>query len=78
MVAAARFASLSDYPAIFRDTVIDYDRVMVLADGKIVEFDTPWTLIRKEGGLFRSFCEQSGRYHELYDAAEKASQGKSR
>lgn len=51
---------------------------MVLADGKIVEFDTPWTLIRKKDGLFRSFCEQSGRYHELYDAAERASHGKSR
>ncbi|KAJ9111103.1 hypothetical protein QFC19_001302 [Naganishia cerealis] len=58
------------------DTVIDYDRLMVLSDGKIVEFDTPWALIQKEGGAFRSFCEQSGRFNELYQVAQKAAQSK--
>lgn len=59
------------------DTVIDLDRVMVLDQGSIAEFDSPWTLIQKEGGLFRSFCEQSGRFDQLYQAAERAAKNKS-
>ncbi|KAG6882418.1 hypothetical protein C0995_014752, partial [Termitomyces sp. Mi166 len=34
-------------------TVIDYDRLIVLDKGQIVEFDTPWKLIQKEGGILR-------------------------
>ncbi|KAJ1731156.1 hypothetical protein LPJ61_002673 [Coemansia biformis] len=41
-------------------TVIDYDRIMVLDEGQIVEFDTPARLLRRDGGLFRRMCEASG------------------
>lgn len=58
------------------DTVIDLDKVMVLDQGSIAEFDSPWTLIQKEGGLFRSFCEQSGRFDQLYQAAQCAAKNK--
>ena len=52
-------------------TVIDYDRLIVLDKGKLVEFDTPYNLIRKEGGIFRSMCLKSGTFAEL-EAAAKA------
>jgi ABC-type multidrug transport system fused ATPase/permease subunit len=52
-------------------TVIDYDRLIVLDKGKLVEFDTPYNLIQKEGGIFRSMCLKSGTFAEL-EAAAKA------
>jgi len=52
-------------------TVIDYDRLIVLDKGKIAEFDTPWQLIQKEDGIFRTMCLKSGSFSEL-EAAAKA------
>ncbi|EJD41418.1 hypothetical protein AURDEDRAFT_115494 [Auricularia subglabra TFB-10046 SS5] len=53
-------------------TVIDYDRIIVLQDGRVVEFDTPAALIAKEGGVFRGMCVQSGHFAELVAAARGA------
>lgn len=50
-------------------TVIDYDRLIVLDKGRIVEFDTPWKLIQKEGGVFRDMCLKSGQMRELESMA---------
>jgi len=50
-------------------TVIDYDRLIVLDKGHIVEFDTPFNLISKEGGIFRNMCLSSGTFGELETAA---------
>ncbi|KAF8310772.1 P-loop containing nucleoside triphosphate hydrolase protein [Clavulina sp. PMI_390] len=36
------------------ETIMDYDRVMVLEDGKIVEFDSPAVLMEKSGSKFHS------------------------
>ncbi|EKM52518.1 uncharacterized protein PHACADRAFT_211766 [Phanerochaete carnosa HHB-10118-sp] len=52
-------------------TVIDYDRLIVLDKGELVEFDTPWNLIQKEGGIFRSMCLKSGTFTELEAAAKE-------
>lgn len=51
-------------------TVIDYDRLVVLDKGKIVEFDTPWKLIRKKDGVFRNMALKSGMFKELESAAK--------
>ncbi|KAL2915615.1 hypothetical protein HK105_204800 [Polyrhizophydium stewartii] len=42
------------------NTIVDYDRVMVLSAGEIVEFDTPQALVAKEGGVFRSMVDETG------------------
>jgi ABC-type multidrug transport system fused ATPase/permease subunit len=53
-------------------TIIDYDKVLVLDHGRVIEFDHPWTLINKEDGLFRSMCDNSGNMEVLLDGAKRA------
>jgi len=53
-------------------TVIDYDRLLILDKGQVVELDTPWNLISKEGA-FREMCLKSGLFSELKAAAERES-----
>ncbi|KAG6840544.1 hypothetical protein C0991_005904 [Blastosporella zonata] len=55
-------------------TVIDYDRLIVLDQGQIVEFDTPWKLIQKEGGIFRTMCLKSGSFGDLEAAAKSTAE----
>ena len=43
---------------------------------QIVEFDTPWNLIRKEDGVFRNMCLKSGSFGELEVAAKAKTQVK--
>ena len=52
-------------------TVIDYDRLIVLDKGELVEFDTPFNLIQREGGVFRNMCLNSGTFAELEAAARE-------
>jgi len=54
--------------------VIDYDRLLVLDKGELAEFDTPWNLIQKERGVFRTMCLKSGLYSAL-EATAKAKAG---
>ncbi|GME71267.1 unnamed protein product [Ambrosiozyma monospora] len=42
------------------NTIVNYDRILVLDKGEIEEFDSPWKLFQNENGVFRSLCEQSG------------------
>ena len=42
-------------------TVIDYDRIMVLDEGRIVEFARPARLLEKEEGVFYALCRATGR-----------------
>jgi ABC-type multidrug transport system fused ATPase/permease subunit len=53
-------------------TIIDYDKVLVLDHGKVIEFDHPWALIQREDGSFRSMCENSGNLDVLLEGAKKA------
>ncbi|KAJ5672890.1 hypothetical protein N7507_002017 [Penicillium longicatenatum] len=53
-------------------TIIDYDKVLVLDHGKVIEYDHPWTLINREDGLFRGMCENSGNMDVLLDGAKRA------
>ncbi|WOO78778.1 ATP-dependent bile acid permease [Vanrija pseudolonga] len=52
-------------------SVIDYDRLLVLADGGVAEFDTPINLLRQDTSLFKTLCEKTGKFKDLYAAAEQ-------
>ncbi|KAJ1970529.1 hypothetical protein H4R34_006034 [Dimargaris verticillata] len=53
-------------------TIIDYDRVMVLDRGHLVEFQKPLTLLRTPDSLFRAMCEKSGELDVLLALAQQA------
>jgi ABC-type multidrug transport system fused ATPase/permease subunit len=60
-------------------TIVDYDKVLVLDKGRIVEYGHPWELLRKPSsavGSFKAMCEMSGDYASLAAAAKKAYQAK--
>lgn len=52
-------------------TVIDYDRILVLDQGHVAEYDTPYNLIVKNSGtgIFKSMCEKSGELEVLLKMA---------
>ncbi|CAG8778327.1 23794_t:CDS:10, partial [Gigaspora margarita] len=52
-------------------TVADYDRILVMDDGNVVEFDIPYLLMQKSGGLFRELCERSGEFAKLIEIAKQ-------
>ena len=53
-------------------TIIDYDKVLVLDKGTVLEYGDPYDLITKDGGNFRSMCETSGELDALTDTAKAA------
>ncbi|KIY69721.1 multidrug resistance-associated ABC transporter [Cylindrobasidium torrendii FP15055 ss-10] len=42
-------------------TIIDYDRIMLLDNGRIVEFDSPKKLLSNKDSQFSSLCAATGR-----------------
>ncbi|EWC45608.1 hypothetical protein DRE_05169 [Drechslerella stenobrocha 248] len=54
------------------NTIVDYDRVLVLDHGEVKEYDHPWTLLQREDGLFRDMCANSGELEKLEDMAREA------
>ncbi|KJZ73976.1 hypothetical protein HIM_06644 [Hirsutella minnesotensis 3608] len=52
-------------------TIVDYDKVLVLDRGVVVEYGHPWELISKEDGSFRSMCDMSGELDSLLKAAKR-------
>ena len=53
-------------------TIVDYDRILVLDKGQVVEYGEPWALMEKEGGWFRGMCEVSGDWEGLVEGAMRA------
>ena len=43
------------------DTVIEYDKILVLGGGEVVAFDTPHKLSLEENGVFASMIEDTGK-----------------
>ncbi|KAG5935620.1 hypothetical protein E4U59_005514 [Claviceps monticola] len=41
-------------------TIVDYDRVLVLDQGVVKQFGHPWELLQDEEGVFCGMCEMSG------------------
>ncbi|KAL7284522.1 hypothetical protein ACG7TL_001813 [Trametes sanguinea] len=50
-------------------TVMDYDKIMVLDAGQIVEFGRPRELLQRKQGLLRSLVDESGDMDHLYAMA---------
>jgi len=42
------------------NTVLDYDRILVLKEGSIAELDTPRNLMQQDNGIFRGMCQDAG------------------
>ncbi|GFO29712.1 multidrug resistance-associated protein 1 [Plakobranchus ocellatus] len=42
------------------NTVMDYDRILVLEKGEVKEFDTPSALLEEPNGLFREMAKSAG------------------
>jgi ABC-type multidrug transport system fused ATPase/permease subunit len=58
------------------DTIIDYDRIMVMDAGNLAEFDSPMNLLEKEDGIFSSMINSReggcGHLRGLASAAAEA------
>lgn len=54
------------------DTIIDFDRILVLRTGRVAEFDKPAVLLDRKDSAFRDMVEATGRFDELYERARKA------
>lgn len=53
-------------------TIIGYDRICVMDQGRIAELDTPLNLWKMEGGIFKGMCERSGiRAEDIEGAREE-------
>ncbi|KAB8296761.1 hypothetical protein EYC80_002178 [Monilinia laxa] len=46
-------------------TIADFDRILVLDNGEVVEFDEPKKLLQKRDGAFRNMLDQSGEREKL-------------
>jgi ABC-type multidrug transport system fused ATPase/permease subunit len=55
-------------------TIVDYDKVLVLDKGSVVEYGHPHELLKKEGkeAIFRGMCEMSGDMEALQKTAKRA------
>ncbi|KAL6450715.1 YBT1 ATP-dependent bile acid permease [Candida maltosa Xu316] len=53
-------------------TIIDYDKILVMDAGKVVEYDNPYVLIANKDSLFYSMCENSGELDSLIKLAKEA------
>lgn len=42
------------------DTIIDFDRIIVMDAGRVAEFDTPANLLRNEDGIFTKLVNNTG------------------
>merc|ERR1712181_80849 len=53
-------------------TVMDCDRILVLSDGEVAEFDKPSTLLGKRDGVLAELAEQTGEKRLLEKIAAVA------
>ncbi|KAJ2612632.1 hypothetical protein EV177_002889 [Coemansia sp. RSA 1804] len=51
-------------------TVLDCDKVLVLDNGRVAEYDTPHNLLQIKNGIFRSMCKEAGEYKRMIKAED--------
>ncbi|CAO3640951.1 unnamed protein product [Mucor hiemalis] len=52
------------------NTIIEYDRILVLDYGQVVEFDSPLELLHNSKSLFYKMCRNSGDFERLLTLAK--------
>jgi hypothetical protein len=57
-----------------QSTIMDYDKIIVLDAGKLIEFDSPQNLLQDKDGKLRALVNDSGDI----EALEKLAQGGSK
>ncbi|KAK5111256.1 hypothetical protein LTR62_005284 [Meristemomyces frigidus] len=57
-------------------TIIDYDKVLVLDKGEVIEYGDPFDLVHQDRGIFRGMCEMSGDLDVLERMAREAHDGR--
>jgi len=50
-------------------TIMDFDKIIVLEAGKLVEYDSPKNLLQRSESLFRSLVEESNEKDRLLEIA---------
>ena len=50
-------------------TIISFDKVLVLDNGKVLEYDSPRNLLLQKGSAFRAMAEASSEWAELKQVA---------
>ncbi|KAF5097875.1 hypothetical protein D0Z00_002248 [Geotrichum galactomycetum] len=53
-------------------SIVDYDKILVMDAGRVVEYDHPHVLLSNKKSLFYNMCEQSGELERLVEIAEVA------
>ncbi|ORZ41094.1 hypothetical protein BCR44DRAFT_56092 [Catenaria anguillulae PL171] len=53
-------------------TVCDFDKILVLDHGQVVEFGSPFELMNHEGGTFHHMCKESGEWDYLWAMSRRA------
>jgi len=53
-------------------TIIDYDKVLVLDKGQVIEYGDPFDLVSTRDGIFRGMCEMTGDFDVLLRDAKRA------
>jgi ABC-type multidrug transport system fused ATPase/permease subunit len=53
-------------------TLINFDRVLVLDHGEVKEFGHPFELLQDRNGLFRAMCETNGNVEDLKALAKES------
>jgi ABC-type multidrug transport system ATPase subunit len=82
-LALANSSMIKSHPAftIIIDrlhTIIDFDRVLVLSQGEVVEYDTPSNLLSKGSSEFAKLCKETGEFDRLKEIANRKEQSQAR
>jgi ABC-type multidrug transport system fused ATPase/permease subunit len=59
-------------------SVADCDKILVLDHGKVLEYGSPLTLMKREDSAFRDLCKRSGEESTLLRIAEEAEEDRRR
>lgn len=57
---------------------MDYDKILVLGDGQVLEYDTPKALLANSNGFLRSLVDSSSEKLDLEALAGYTSQSRER